>query len=214
MQALNIVLWKPLDLEFIQLITKNCGKLTELAVIGSDYYNKWCDSSFMEKDQDSVKFLVENLTTNIQKLSFSNLKSVKNELVEILVKRCVKLTELNLNGTKVDNRLISSICQNLGNLEKLDVTDTDIGIYRYRDTDIGSAKLHELQSLTKLKVLNSLNLTKGEKKSLKKQLPQVCLNQEELKIATSWQKFKRENGFWEIHAVQVQTFKDRTSGWS
>ena len=77
-----------------------------------------------------------------------------------------------------------------------------------------SAKLHELQFLAKLKVLNSLNLTKGEKKSLKKQLSQVCLNQEELKIATSWQKFKREYGFWEIHAVQIQTFKDRSSDWS
>ena len=205
MQALNIVLWKPLDLEFIQRITKNCGELTELAVIGSDYYNKWCDSSFMEKDQDSVKFLTENVTTKLEKLSFSNLKSVKNEHVEILVKRCDKLTELTLNGTKVDSRLISSIYKNLGSLEKLDVTDTNIVV---------SAKLHELQSLTKLKVLNSLNLTKREKKSLKKQLPQVTLNQEELKIATSWQKFKREYGFWEIHAVQIQTFKDRTSDWS
>ena len=204
MQALNIVLWKPLDLGFIQHITKTCGELTELGVIGSDYYNKWCDSSLMEKDQDSVKFLAENVTTNLKKLSFSNLKSVRNEHVEILVKRCVKLTELNLNGTKVDHRLISSIYQNLSNLEKLDVSDTNIF----------SSKLHELQSLTKLKVLNSLNLTKGEKKTLKKQLPQVCLNQEELKIATSWQKFKREYGFWEIHAVQIQTFKDRSSDWS
>ena len=201
---MNIVLWKPLDLGFIQHIAKTCGELTELGVIGSDYYNKWCDSSFMEKDQDSVKFLAENVTTNLKKLSFSNLKSVRNEHVEILVKRCDKLTELNLNGTKVDNRLISSIYQNLESLEKLDVTDTDIV----------SAKLHELQFLTKLKVLNSLNLTKGEKKSLKKQLSQVCLNQEELKIATSWQKFKREYGFWEIHAVQIQTFKDRSSDWS
>ena len=155
----------------------------------------------MEKDQDSVKFLAENVTTKLEKLSFSNLKSVKNEHVEILVKRCDKLTELNLNGTKVDNRLISSIYQNLGNLEKLDVTGTDIvsaKLHELTDTDIASSKLHELQSLTKLKVLNSLNLTKGEKKSLKKQLPQVCLNQEELKIAASWQKFKREYGFWDI----------------
>ena len=194
MQALNFALrnpWKPLDLDFIQRITKNCGELKELEV-------EVRDPSFFEKDQDSVKFLAENVTTKLEKLSFSNLKSVRNEHVEILVKRCVKLTELNLNGTKVDNRLISSIYQNLENLEKLDVTHTDIV----------SAKLHELKSLTKLKVLNSLNLTKGGKKSLKKQLPQVCLNQEELKIATSWQKFKREYGFWEIHAVQIQTFKD------
>ena len=158
----------------------------------------------MEKDQNSVKFLAENVTTKLEKLSFSNWKSVRNEHVEILVKRCVKLTELNLNGTKINNRLISSIYQNLENLEKLDVTDTDIV----------SAKLHELKSLTKLKVLNSLNFTKGEKESLKKQFPQVCLNQEELKIATSWQKFKREYGFWEIHAVQIQTFKDRFADWS
>ena len=176
----------------------------------------------MEKDQDSVKFLAENVTTKLEKLSFSNLKSVKNEHVEILVKRCDKLTELNLNGTKVDNRLLSSIYQILGNLEKLDVTDTDIVSAKlqfasnvFHNSHLIQKRIqNQLLSLTKLKVLNSLNLTKGEKKSLKKQLPQVCLNQEELKIATSWQKFKRENGFWEIHAVQVQTFKDRTSGWS
>ena len=196
---------KPLDLDFIQRITKNCGELKELAVIihvDARYMNYWRASSFFEKDQDSVKFLAENVTTKIKKLSFSNWKSVRNEHIEILVKRCVKLTELNLNGTKINSRLISSIYQNLENLEKLDVIDTEVVV---------STKLRELKSLTKLKVLN---FTKGEKESLKKQFPQVCLNQEELKIATSWQKFKREYGFWEIHAVQIQTFKDRFADWS
>ena len=197
---MNIVLRKPYNLEFIQRITQTCSELTELAVVIDLGFGYQCNSiNFIEKEQDSVKFLAENVTTKLKKLSFSNLKSVRNEHVEILVKRCDKLTELNLNGTNVDIRLISSIYQNLGNLEKLDVPD------------IVSAKLHQLQTLTKLKVLNSWNITIGEWKTLKKQLPQVCLNQERFRIATSWQNFKREHGFWDIHAVQLQTFKERSS---
>ena len=130
---MNIVLRKPYNLEFIQRITQTCGELTELAVVIDLGFGYQCNSiNFIEKAQDSVKFLAENVTTKLKKLSFSSLKSVRNEHVEILVKRCDKLTELNLNGTNVDNRLISSIYQNLGNLEKLDVPD------------IVSAKLHEL----------------------------------------------------------------------
>ena len=113
MQALNIVLRKPYNLEFIQRITQTCSELTELAVVIDLGFGYQCPYNFIEKEQDSVKFLAENVTTKLKKLSFSNLKSVRNEHVEILVKRCDKLTELNLNGTYVDNRLISSIYQNL-----------------------------------------------------------------------------------------------------
>ena len=88
------------------------------------------------------------------------------------------------------------------NLSKLDVSESD----SQSDNFIEYVKLLELRSMKRLKVLNCFSLHSDEISSIRKQLPHLSVNSENLNIAQPKQQLKCEDGFWEIKSKQVQLF--------
>ena len=96
-------------------------------------------------------------------LNFKMLTSFKDEHVEKLVKRCTKLTVLNLSDTSITKNSINSIIEHLRpTLEKLDVTYTRIEF----------KKLLELKIMSNLK---ELTCTYDCNDELKKQMPHLTI---------------------------------------
>ena len=96
-----------LNFETVKQVIDKCVNLSEVNF--SD--TKLCP--------DSVNYLVENLTPNVQKLSLQDLESVTDERVSTLVIRCNKLTSLDLFKTSVTNAVLTSIITHLAVLEYL-----------------------------------------------------------------------------------------------
>ena len=144
--------------------------------------------------------MVNNLTPNIRKLDIRENNYLQDKHVKLLVERCNRITELKLSDCfSITNDSVYSIATNLNSsLEKLDVSYTNID----------STALLQLRSVGTLKVLICFNFedddgenyeVSEELKSLRKNLPQVSINEERFYIATSTRNEKRreyENGFW------------------
>ena len=63
---------------------------------------------------------VNNLTHNILKVDLSYNRNLEESHVMALVKRCSKITELELSGTSITNNSVDSIVKHLeSSLEKL-----------------------------------------------------------------------------------------------
>ena len=177
----------------IQKLFKRCVELVEI-----NFSIKW--------DYESELFtaMANNLTPNILKVDLSSNENFTDRHVKILVKRCNKITELDLSFTSITNDCVNSIATCLNSsLEKLDVSHTKID----------STALLQLRSVGTLKVLHCLkgchfhlNGKKMEKikiKNLRKNLPQLSINKRQdalSSIATSTDTFDYENGLWEIKA--------------
>ena len=67
-----------LSLESIQRICNKCVALKEINLRKT------------ELSEDSVNFLVNNLTTTVEKLNLEELKFLKDEQIKTLVKRCTR----------------------------------------------------------------------------------------------------------------------------
>jgi len=95
---------------------KSCIHLTELSL---------CNFKNHESVNE-ITCIVDNLTPNILKLDLSYTK-VEDKHVNTLVKRCKKLTELDLMGTSISKDSIDSIVTHLNpTLVKLNVAYTNI----------------------------------------------------------------------------------------
>ena len=179
--------------ELIEKLFKKCPHLTELNI------NKGAEGAPINKIffDETACALVDNLTPNILKLNLGSHHCVEDKHVNSLVRRCNKLTELDLSGTSITNDSIESIVEHLTSLEKLDVG------YTYIDVPT----LLQLKSIPTLKVLRFFhwkNITK-EMKNLKLQLPNISINKEYLHIACPKNKMNRfvdQDWFWEIRAKQ------------
>ena len=113
------------------------------------------------------------------------------------------LSELDLFDTAITEDSITTIIRHLPeSLVNLDVSESD----SQSDNFIEYLKLLELKSMTRLKVLNCYSLHSDEISSLRKQMPHININSEDLKIAQSNQYAKSGEGFWEIKARQIQVF--------
>ena len=121
-----------LDFQSIQHLVDNCIGLKEINLTANHL------------SEDSINYLVNNLRPTMKKLSLGKIIEVKDNHVEILVRRCNKLKELSLHQTSITNHSVSNIIEHLREtLEKLDVGSTN--------TD--HAKILELRSMPLLKVL-------------------------------------------------------------
>ena len=93
--------------------------------------------------------------------------------MKALAKRCNKITELDLSHTSITKDSVDSIVSYLSlSLEKLDLSYTKID----------STELLQLRSVETLKVLHCLNKIQGPRELeeyLRKNLPQVSINNEE-----------------------------------
>ena len=107
------------------------------------------------------------------------------------------LSELDLFDTAITEDSITTIIRHLPeSLVKLDVSESD----SQSDNFIEYLKLLELKSMASLKVLNCYSLHSDEISSLRKQMPHLNINSEDLKIAQPNQRLRSEVGFWEIRA--------------
>ena len=93
-----------------------------------------------------IIYLVENLTPNIEKLSFANLDHlIGDDEIKILVSRCKKLNSLDLRNTEIGDDSLTAIIENLQDtLENLNVAGTSI-------SSESLEQLHECQLLMVLK---------------------------------------------------------------
>ena len=177
-------------------------------------------NSCVELNELSVEFvyprshtaMVNNLTRNIQKVHLGC--DLKDEHVKLLVERCNKITELQLSFNSITKDSVDSIATHLNSsLEKLDVSHTKID----------STALLQLRSVGTLKVLICLNFEDDnadkdedieELKILRKNMPQVSINEEKFYIATSYKgprhrrSYILKKGFWEIKAKAQKLFNN------
>ena len=186
LQTLNLSACSGLNLESIQMITINCLDLKNV------------DFSETRLSKDSIKFLVNNLTPKVEKLSLGYLENLKDEHVKDLVTRCNKLSVLNLQNTAITNDSLTHVNENLSyTLEKLHVGWCCHITYN---------KLTAL-SMPKLKVLNCDHMgtygvpyNRNEKENLKMLMPfvkfgaSICADERELLPA---------EGIWDIKAKQL-----------
>ena len=118
----------PLSLKSVHLVVMNCPFLTELNL------------RYTHLSNESIRFLVNNLTKKIEKLDL-NFLNVKDHHIITLVNRCKNITCLNLMGTSITNNSVTSIIENLdGTLIKLGVSNINL------------EKLLELRFMKRLKV--------------------------------------------------------------
>ena len=131
--------------------------------------------------------------------------TITDKHIETLVKRCNNLKQLNLHDNcELTNASLTNIIHYLkDSLEKLDMT--------YTIKNINIEELYNLRSLEKLSVFNMYDLhhIHGRLSAqfvdlLKKKLPNVDINEKDLKIAIVEDTFDPEDGFWDIKAKRQQ----------
>ena len=157
--------------------------------------------------------LVDNLPTNILKLQLASQECVTDKHVTTLVRRCNKITELDLSFTDITNDSVKSIIKHLNCLEKLDVGSTKIDF----------STLLQLKSIPTLKILRcsfedeltppdeDLEEDTEEIKNLKLQLPHIRINEDYLHIACPTKEDDEsidQDWFWEIKAQQQDMFPE------
>ena len=192
----------------IQKLLTKCSQLTELNIrkgVGASLFG---NSMLLDRH---VCALIDNLTPNVLKLNLCSQKCVTDEHVNTLVRRCKKITELDLSFTEITNDSVDSIIEHLNSLEKLSVVT-------YPNTKIDFSTLLQLKSIPTLKILRwgCFGRRQSEEdiekiKNLKLQLPHISINEEHLRIACST---KEVNGsidpdwLWEIKAKQQDLFPE------
>ena len=180
--------------ELIQKLFTKCPQLTELSIYK---YADGVDNTFLDQNMYA---LVNNLTSNILKVNLGNHECVQDEHVNTLVKRCNKITELDLSGTSITNDSLQSIITHLKCLEKLDLDFTNIDL----------SSMLQLKSIPTLKILRCFygqNEENTEKiKNLKQQLPHIRINEDDFHIACSSKEVDNPDWFWEIRAKQQDLF--------
>ena len=193
-----------LQSELIEKLFTKCPQLTELN-IRKGRGGRFCFYNSILFDSHACA-LVESLTPDILKLNLASQKYITDEHVDTLVRRCNKITELDLSGTKITNDSVGSIVKHLNCLEKLNV----------RYTNIDFSTLLQLKSIPTLKSLHFDRLIRSKEdteaiKKIKLQLPHISINEGYTNIAGPT---KRLNGsvdldwFWEIKAKKQDLFRE------
>ena len=184
--------------KLLQDLFTNCVSLTELNI--SSY------SIFLLDHQ--IQTLVDNLTPTILKLDFKYQYKFNDGHMKTLVKRCNKLTHLDLRYTCITNDSIHSIIKHLNkSLEKLSVFKTKVDF----------TALLELKSMPTLKTLICCfgNNSTENMKNLKLKLPHISISQERYLFLASpfdpaMNRSIDRDWIWEIKAKQQDLFPSET----
>ena len=217
--------------KLIQNLFQKCVELSELnfsldfSYAGAPGRRIWFTGNAFEfkrfekfQERELLSAIVNNLTPKILKVDLSYNRNLEDNHVMALVKRCSKITELNLRGTSITNNSVDSIAKHLdSSLEKLDVLKTEID-------STALLQLGTVKTLKVLKVLKVLNCLKEEKidrfsyksnytpldtvemENLRKKLPGISINKEYVIIATPNGISNADDGLWEIKAKQEKLF--------
>ena len=154
--------------ELIQKLFTKCQQLTELNICLAGESAILGNKILLDLH---VCALVNNLSPNILKLQLGSQQSVGDKHVNTLIRRCNKITELDLSFTSITNQSVESIGIHLNYLEKLDV----------RYTDIDFSTLLQLKTIPTLKVLRCFGQGKEDSEkinNLKLELPHVSINED------------------------------------
>ena len=181
--------------ELIQMLFTKCPQLTELNLCSRSCLT-FGDCVWLGQH---ICALVDNLTPNILKLSLQSQKCLHDKHVDDLVRRCNKITELDLSFTTITNVSVESIIKHLNSLEKLNISCTNIDF----------SMLLQLKSIGTLKILRYWDNDAEKIMNLKQQLPHVRINEEDPIIAHSKKTVNGStdhNWFWEIRAKQQDLF--------
>ena len=223
LQALDISFRYYIRPEFIQLIARNCVELKELAF---EYYSVEPDEDTFLEDEDmdrvilcfdSISYLVENLTTKIEKLCISSVV-INDEQIKTLVSRCNKLKVLDIShpyGTLIpnseilitDNSLTHIIEHLKPSLEELNVEGCENFSYD---------KLVQLRSMPCLRKLNCKMLNNRiDVQELQKEMPRVEFSKEygynnfcNFCVFRQWKMDRKR--IWEISPKSVELFSKVT----
>ena len=162
LQILNLCNCDGLNLESMKHIADNCTELREV-----NFSSIPTRASRIPKD--ALDYLANNLTPKIKKLDLFYQKELTDEHGKALVSRCNKITELNIDATRISNLTLMSIIENLKlTLEKLELPGWQ---------DIHYATLIQLKSFSRLRILDcDLTCDCCDYESLRKQLPHVSVN--------------------------------------
>ena len=189
LQTLDLSFCSGLNLESIQKITQNCVGMKNVDLFATGL------------SIDSINFLVNNLTPEVEKLALGFLPNLKDEHVKALVARCTKLSVLNLKHSAISNKSLTYIIENLQHsLEKLNVR------FCYRITyTVIMYNITGLKSMPKLRSLSYGQIQPfGAKDNMEKFLPlvrfgeSICVDERELLPA---------DGIWDVPAKQLEYFK-------
>ena len=129
------------DFEAIKNIVDNCVELKQLNLAGTNLSEK------------SIEYLVNNLTVKMEKLSLFHLSAVSDEYIKILVKRCNRISALDLGSTSITDDSLTSIIENLFALKEIDIGGSD---------EISYEKLLELNTMPWLEVLYCVIISSGK----------------------------------------------------
>ena len=208
LEALDISFQYYMQPELIQLIARHCVELKELAF---EYCPVEPDENsisdyFMEDDMDdvilkgrSIGYLVDNLTTKIEKLCLS-CAAITDEQVKTLVSRCNKLTVLDLShpyGSSETKRLLTDnsityIIEHLKpTLEELNVEGCE---------SLSFDKLVQLRSMPHLRKINCDHMwdNRENAQSLQKELSHVEFTNSDSSCCEFRQWKNDEKRIWEI----------------
>ena len=189
LHTLDLSFCSGLNLESIQEITKNCVGLKNVDLFATGL------------SIDSINFLVNNLTPEVEKLALGFLPNLKDEHVKALVARCKKLSVLNLKHSAISNKSLTYIIENLQHsLEKLNV--------RFCYSITYTVIMYNITGLKSMPKLRSLSYGQiqpfSEKDNMEKFLPlvrfgeSICVDERELLPA---------DGIWDVPAKQLEYFK-------
>ena len=196
LETLDLNEFKGLDLELMMCIL-SCKSLTEIS-----FFNNWHISN------DCLQYLVENLPSGIEKLSFSGLHELTDEHIKTLVQRCKKIAELELSGCpSITEDSLTSIVEHAKQMVKLDFSHRNIGLLSVQKI------FSKVRSMPKLKVLHCEHSKRSseETENLRKLMPHLEINKEHygghLNIANPKRaEGNSRNDFWDISVNPIDLF--------
>ena len=185
---------------------KNIVKCTELKELSFADYTNFKNSSFaFSKDiyttEDSMSYLVQNISPEIKKISFEGKKNCKDGHLKMLVSRCKKLEELSLRNTSITLIPMTAIIENCLNLVKLDLSGNVISYDGYNGLHDLEKEQELLRSLPKLKLLKFYGPV--NKRNKYKKWDWKRLDPNPMYIADPHEIEFAEDGLWEIKAKPI-----------
>jgi len=211
-QTLDLNSFRGLDLELMKKIL-SCKALTEFSFRNHpiQYNSDWL-----------VQYFVENVSSDVEKVSIGGMTCLNDKHVKILVKRCKKIKELELFGCRnITEDSLTSIVEHSDQMVKLDISRTNIGFALSWDDRFGalvmlpvqgSNPLLKIKSMPNLKVLNCQHPGRSSQEigNLRKSMPQIMINEGvyggNLDIAHPNGSNKPADGLWDIFVKRIELF--------
>ena len=199
LKVLNLPNCKGIDVKSLKMILDYCKSLIEVDFAGT------------ELSEDSINFVCENLSIDIENLCFRGQNFYHEDNFKRLISRCTKLKTLELNYTKPwtvyhANSMPTLLTAYISNYLKDSLETTHLpptnfnGMFMSKLTKV----IFDLKSMSKLKVLyHDLKITHPTISFLKQELPHLIFENDGPTKSTKW----LHNWIWDMKADQVIMFE-------